>query len=393
MSDDVYCRVRISQVHPNYPVLKAEFTLGFSTTSNQFVSMPVRLDTGAEFSTIPIHLADEHGIPFNRDQCIATYGVGDDEISSYINPVEFRFPGRKERLSSDWSFTESKRPYGLFGLTDLQRFFHFRLKDPEDYEPPYGHFDLELRDEFTAPLPPLARIDRVRMRPDADTFPACFIFQSLQFCGVGILTSVPSEPSFQEFVLKELSVGQQHVSDDSVEMLPGLHHHHVTTEAESRRELLGGFPEWLTTTTARFGTVDIGQTNGLFLPVDEHLDCVAIGHANDSTGDGTVRFNRYGLLRDRGRLVAGLGGLDFEPKAKSDQQGDYDGGDDLLHGRNGIIWAWTATTPTHSPASYRSSLGNRSTKHSLMASTSVLSRSGTSQPLTRSTWEALRNCL
>jgi len=129
--------------------LKAEFSLLVRATDDRYATVPFRLDTGAELSTIPISIANDLGIAFKRHNEVKSGGVG--EASSFINCATFRFPEKTETLESEWAFTEAKLSYGLFGLTDIRKFFHFRQTDGDaTYEPAYGYFDLFLRAEFRA---------------------------------------------------------------------------------------------------------------------------------------------------------------------------------------------------------------------------------------------------
>jgi hypothetical protein len=106
------------------------FRLEIRAEGGDFTSLPFRLDTGTDFMTIPQHLANERGIPFQRDFPVyPKTAAGVAQEPSYISPVYFSFPNLKV---SHWefkvfcSFSPYKLPYCLFSLTDFVPHFVVR---------------------------------------------------------------------------------------------------------------------------------------------------------------------------------------------------------------------------------------------------------------------------
>jgi hypothetical protein len=64
-----------------------------TSSADRYAALPYRLDTGSDLMTIPIELADQFGIPF--DKTVEVYPrtvAGYADKASYLSPVTFVFP-------------------------------------------------------------------------------------------------------------------------------------------------------------------------------------------------------------------------------------------------------------------------------------------------------------
>ena len=124
---------------------EVRFNIGIRAADGSFPLVPFLLDTGTQFSTISISLANRLGIQFSRDQLVTIRGVTGSG-RGYMSPIRFSLPQLPEwQFETLACFTPHVLSVMLLSLSDLVD--HFELHT--SYQPtefcPYGALVLTLR--------------------------------------------------------------------------------------------------------------------------------------------------------------------------------------------------------------------------------------------------------
>jgi hypothetical protein len=111
-------------------------------TDNGWKSLPFLFDPGSQFTSIPIPLAEENGIPYDVSHPVTTHGTTGSGVG-FLSPITFSFPALPMfEFQALCNFGPVlKRP--LFSLTDTLDHFAFRTLRPTDKHP-LGSFVLRL---------------------------------------------------------------------------------------------------------------------------------------------------------------------------------------------------------------------------------------------------------
>jgi hypothetical protein len=122
-------------------VLEIELSVEVKTRFG-WKSLPFLFDPGSQFTSIPIALAEENGIPFDTHHPVSIHGTTGSG-TGFLSPITFSFPGLP-MLEFDGLCNFApvlKRP--LLSLTDILDQFTLRTLRPSEKHP-LGTFILHL---------------------------------------------------------------------------------------------------------------------------------------------------------------------------------------------------------------------------------------------------------
>jgi hypothetical protein len=122
--------------------LEAALNLDVQTGGGMFLLVPFLLDTGSQFSTIPIALAQQLGISFSSQKPVGIRGSTlAHPIQGYLSPVQFCFPALPRwRFPGEWCFSPQPLTRGLLALRDILP--HFAITTDRRHPPVHAAGDL-----------------------------------------------------------------------------------------------------------------------------------------------------------------------------------------------------------------------------------------------------------
>jgi hypothetical protein len=131
------------------------FSVEIQDQFGNFVPLPFRLDTGSDFTTLPIKFAHQFGIPFDKSHPISPRtGAGKAKQPSYLSPIWFSLPGFPRLMfRTDCLFSPGIDHRGLFSLNDLVPHFLVRSKKATS-QYPHGFVVLQLRKDHQGVVRP-----------------------------------------------------------------------------------------------------------------------------------------------------------------------------------------------------------------------------------------------
>jgi hypothetical protein len=125
-------------------ILEIEFLLALPNASGGWTRQLFLLDTGSQFTTVPIEFAESLGISLVESKPVRIQGTT-GSASGYIAPVRYSLASLHQwQFTADWCFSKSPPRRPLLSLTDLLRQFTLRTLLPSRLHP-LGSVRLQLR--------------------------------------------------------------------------------------------------------------------------------------------------------------------------------------------------------------------------------------------------------
>jgi hypothetical protein len=115
-----------------------------------FIPIPFRVDSGSDFTMIPISLANKYDIIFdsNHPVVIPHTAAGKASRPSFRFPLSFKFPNLPRfQFTSECLFNPDIRDRGLLSLNDIVPHFFVRSQRAAQPRYPFGFVAFQLRSD------------------------------------------------------------------------------------------------------------------------------------------------------------------------------------------------------------------------------------------------------
>lgn len=135
---------RLSRHHCD--VYRIDFSLDICGQSGRFCRVPFRIDTGSDFTTVPISIATSLNIPFAMNRPVYPQtAAGKAQNPSFLSPIRLSFPGLPQwQFESMAMFTPYTLKTSLLSLAELVPNFLIRSQAASQVDPD-GCVILQLR--------------------------------------------------------------------------------------------------------------------------------------------------------------------------------------------------------------------------------------------------------